>query len=100
MSRAAHAPFRPQVVHQSFFQHPLCLNEEAAVNRFVEHSHARVIGKFQLLVCNFDRQIEFIGQFREVLFRMSQLRLVLTQDRSLTPSIKEPCDAVKALALA
>jgi hypothetical protein len=59
-----------------------------------------LLGSFQLVVCNLDRQIEFIGQLREVLFRMSQLRLVLTQDRSLTPSIKEPSDAVKALALA
>ncbi len=45
VSRAAHAPFRPQVVHQLFFQYATRLNEEAAVNRFVGHSHARVIGK-------------------------------------------------------
>jgi hypothetical protein len=45
VSRAPHAPFRSQVVHQLFFQHATRLNEETTVNRFVEHSHARVIGK-------------------------------------------------------
>src|ERR1700684_4403785 len=45
MSRAAHAPLRPQVVHQFFFQYATRLNEKAAVNRLVGHSHARVIGE-------------------------------------------------------
>src|ERR1700722_4807408 len=45
MSRAAHASLRPQMVQQLFFQSPPRLNEEATVNRFVGHSHARVIGK-------------------------------------------------------
>src|SRR5580704_18572354 len=45
VSRAAHASLRPQVVHQLFFQYATRLNEEAAVNRLVGHSHARVIGE-------------------------------------------------------
>src|SRR3984957_10409179 len=45
MSRAAAASVRPQMVQQLFFQYPPRLNEEATVNRFVGHSHARVIGK-------------------------------------------------------
>jgi hypothetical protein len=44
MSRAAHAPLRPQVVHQLFFQHSTRLNEQATVNGFVGHAHALVIG--------------------------------------------------------
>src|SRR5438309_11175366 len=48
LSRTAHAPLRPQVVHQLFFQYSTRLNEEAAVNRFVGHSHARIIGKLRL----------------------------------------------------
>jgi len=32
MARSTHAPLRPQVVHQLFFQYSLCLNEQAAVN--------------------------------------------------------------------
>src|ERR1700733_724030 len=50
MARAAHARCRPQVVRQLFFQYSRGLHEEAAVNRFVRHSHARVVGElnFQL----------------------------------------------------
>src|SRR5262249_9083893 len=44
MARAAHAPFRPQVVHQLFFQYSPRLNEQAAVYRLVGHAHALVIG--------------------------------------------------------
>src|SRR5580704_2088677 len=44
MSRAAHAPLRPQVVHQLFFQYSPRLNEQATVNRLVGHSHAPVVG--------------------------------------------------------
>ena len=42
--RAAHAPLRSQVVHQLFFQYSPRLNEQAAVNGFVGHAHALVIG--------------------------------------------------------
>jgi hypothetical protein len=42
--RAANAPLRSQVVHQLFFKYSPSLNEQAAVNGFVGHSHARVIG--------------------------------------------------------
>ena len=42
--RAAHAPLRPQVVHQLFFQYSPSLNEQAAVNGLVGHAHALVIG--------------------------------------------------------
>src|SRR5215472_8274599 len=44
MARAAHAPLRPQVVHQLFFQYSSCLNEQAAVNGLVGHAHALVAG--------------------------------------------------------
>src|SRR5215470_14987602 len=39
----AHAPLRPQVVHQLFFQYSPRLNEQAAVNGLVGHAHALVI---------------------------------------------------------
>ena len=42
--RAAHAPLRPQVVHQLFFQYSPRLNEQATVNGFVGHAQALVIG--------------------------------------------------------
>ena len=44
MSRAAHAPLRPQVVHQLFFQCSSCLDEQAAVDGLVGHAHALVVG--------------------------------------------------------
>src|SRR5271154_7325459 len=44
MTRAAHAPLRPQMVHQLFFQCTPSLNEQAAVNRFVGHAQALVVG--------------------------------------------------------
>src|SRR5271156_1522676 len=44
MARATHAPLRSQVVHQLFFQYPTRLNEQAAVNGFVRHAHALVVG--------------------------------------------------------
>src|SRR6202142_1505845 len=44
MTRAAHAPVRPQMVHQLFFQYAPRLNEQAAVNRFVGHAQALVVG--------------------------------------------------------
>ena len=44
MARATHAPLRPQVVHQLFFQRSPCLNEQAAINGLVRHAHALVIG--------------------------------------------------------
>src|SRR5580698_9074515 len=44
MTRAAHAPLRPQVVQQLFFQCSPGLNEQATVNRFVGHAQALVIG--------------------------------------------------------
>ena len=43
VSRAAHAPLRSQLVPQLFFQHSTGLNEQAAVDGFVKHSHALVI---------------------------------------------------------
>src|SRR5580704_11454554 len=42
--RAAHAPLRPQMVHQLFFQCSPRLNEQATVNRFV--GHAQALGVF------------------------------------------------------
>src|SRR6185369_2611489 len=48
MSRAAHAPLRPQVVQQLFFQHSAGMNEQATVNGLVGHSHALVIGILSL----------------------------------------------------
>ncbi len=44
VSRTAHAPLRPQVVHQLFFQHSPRLNEQAAVNGLVGHAHALIVG--------------------------------------------------------
>src|SRR6202167_5826063 len=44
MTRAAHAPLRPQMVHQLFFQCAPGLNEQATVNRFVGHAQALVVG--------------------------------------------------------
>src|SRR5271163_490881 len=44
MTRAAHAPLRPQVVQQLFFQCSPGLNEQASVNRFLGHAQALVVG--------------------------------------------------------
>src|ERR1700684_1741840 len=44
MTRAAHAPLRPQMVHQLFFQCAPGLNEQATVNRFVGHAQTLVVG--------------------------------------------------------
>jgi len=44
VSRAAHASLRPQMIHQLLFQCSPGLNEQAAVNGFVGHVHALVIG--------------------------------------------------------
>src|SRR5580658_5377632 len=44
MTRAAHAPLRPQVVQQLFFQCSPGLHEQATVNRFVGHAQALVVG--------------------------------------------------------
>src|SRR5262249_13419773 len=44
MARAAHAPFRPQVVHQLFFQYSPRLNEQGAVDGLVRHVYTLVIG--------------------------------------------------------
>ena len=44
MARSAHAPLRPQVVHQLFFQYSPCLNEQAAVHGLVGHAHALIVG--------------------------------------------------------
>jgi hypothetical protein len=48
MTRAAHAPLRPQMVHQLFFQCAPGLNEQTAVNRFVGHAQALVSGILDL----------------------------------------------------
>src|SRR6516165_4284191 len=48
MARATHAPLRPQVVQQLFFQYSTRLNEQAAVNGFVGHAHALVMGILSL----------------------------------------------------
>src|SRR5215470_7104062 len=48
MARAAHAPLRPQVVHQLFFQYSPRLNEQGAVDGLVGHSHTLVIGMLGL----------------------------------------------------
>ena len=48
MARAAHAPLRPQVVHQLFFQYSSRLNEQAAVDGLMGHSHAPVIRVLRL----------------------------------------------------
>ena len=44
MSRAPHAPLRPQVAHQLFLQYSSRLNEQAAVNSLVGHVHTLVVG--------------------------------------------------------
>jgi hypothetical protein len=48
LSRAAHAPLRPQVLLQLFFQYSPRLNEQAAVNGLVGHAQALVIGILSL----------------------------------------------------
>ena len=48
MSRAAHAPLRSQVVDHLFFQYSPRLDEQAAVDGLVRHSHALVIGILSL----------------------------------------------------
>lgn len=45
VARMATYPLGAQVVHQLFFQHSAGLNEQTAVNRFVRHLHALVIGE-------------------------------------------------------
>src|SRR6266481_6879283 len=44
VARAAHASLRPQMVQQLLFRHSPRLNEQAAVNGLVGHSHPLVIG--------------------------------------------------------
>src|ERR1700687_3324317 len=44
MARATHAPRRPQVVHQLFFQYATRLNEQTTVDGLVRHAHALVVG--------------------------------------------------------
>src|ERR1700730_1851289 len=44
MPRAADLPLGPQVLNQLFFQPSARLNEQAAINRFVRHAHALVLG--------------------------------------------------------
>src|SRR5208283_1417781 len=44
MTRTAHAPLRPQVVHQLFLQYSSRLNEQAAINSLVGHAHTLVVG--------------------------------------------------------
>src|SRR5271167_63385 len=46
--RAAYAALGSQVPQQLFFQHSAGLDEQAAVNRFVGHAHALVIGILDL----------------------------------------------------
>jgi hypothetical protein len=46
--RAAYAALGSQVPHQLFLQHCAGLDEQAAVNRFVGHAHALVIGILDL----------------------------------------------------
>jgi hypothetical protein len=46
--RAADPAPRPQVPQQLLFQRPAGLNEEAAVNGFVRHAQARVLGMLAL----------------------------------------------------
>src|SRR5258708_20089681 len=42
--RAANSPLEPKMLNQLFFQHSTRLNEQTAVNCFVRHAHARVLG--------------------------------------------------------
>src|SRR5438270_2865513 len=44
MARATHAPLRPQVVHQLFFQYATRLNEQTTVDGLVRHAHVLVVG--------------------------------------------------------
>src|SRR5208283_1089981 len=48
MTRATHASLGPQMVHQLSFQHSTRLNEQAAVDGFVGHAHALVVGILSL----------------------------------------------------
>src|ERR1700722_3987674 len=48
MPRAAYAPLGSKVLNQLFFQHSSRLNEQAAVNGFVRHAHALVLGILNL----------------------------------------------------
>src|ERR1700730_8281508 len=42
--RAADSPLESKMLNQLLFQHSSRLNEQAAVNRFVGHAHALVLG--------------------------------------------------------
>src|SRR5476651_1144000 len=44
MPRAAYTPLGSQMRNQVLFQHSARLKEQAAVNRFVRHAHAPVLG--------------------------------------------------------
>src|ERR1700688_4551564 len=46
--RAAYTPLGPKVLNQLFFQHSARLNEQTAINRFVGHAHALVVGILDL----------------------------------------------------
>src|SRR5450432_292707 len=46
--RPAYAPLGSQVLNQLLFQHSSRLYEQAAINRFVRHTHALVVGILQL----------------------------------------------------
>ena len=46
--RAADLPLGAKVFHQLFFQRSTRLDEQAAVNRFVRHAQALVVGIFHL----------------------------------------------------
>jgi hypothetical protein len=48
MSRAAHAPLRPQVVHQLSYRYSPLLNGQAAVNRLVRRPHVLIIRMLSL----------------------------------------------------
>jgi len=48
MPRAAYTPLGAKVLNQLLFQHSSRLYKEAAVNRFVGHTHALVVGILDL----------------------------------------------------
>jgi hypothetical protein len=48
MPRAAYTPLGAKVLNQLLFQHSPRLYEQAAINRFVGHAHAPIVGMLQL----------------------------------------------------
>src|ERR1700688_2340691 len=91
MARATHAPRRPQVVHQLFFQYPTRLNEQTTVDGLVRHAHALVVGIPILQppeICSGDQsKISLLATIsRNLRFMASKQRLGRRADCQACPS--------------